>query len=89
VRAARAAECADAYSLLVKPCVRHKAWQATQNLFPAEQARQCLSKVLDRAMADTRPFGKNWNTTSSSSAGSAGANAAGAAAAAANQQQQA
>jgi hypothetical protein len=107
VRAARAAECSDAntYSLLVNSCVRHKAWQATQNLFPAEKARQCLQKVFDRAMADTRPFGKNWNSTSTSSrASSSSASANGsttsasansnapantAAAAAASQQQQA
>jgi hypothetical protein len=70
VRAARAAECSDTYSLLVNSCVRHKAWQATQNLFPADKARQCLQRVFDRAMADTRPFGKNWNSSRSSSTAS-------------------
>lgn len=53
VRAARHAECANAWHL--QGCVRLKAWTATSNLFP-EMASRCLRKVLDKAMKDQRPF---------------------------------
>ena len=55
VRAARDAECKDAW-LAGRYCVPHKAYLATSNLFPAEQAKACLSRVFDEAMADTVPL---------------------------------
>jgi hypothetical protein len=70
VRAARAAECSNTYSIFRDQCVKSKAVQATQNLFPADQARQCLQRVFERAMADTRPFGKNSSSGVSSSSSS-------------------
>ena len=53
VRAAREAEC---HASWMQPyCARQKALTATQNLFPSD-AERCISKVFDKAFADTRPF---------------------------------
>ena len=55
VRAARDAECKDAW-LAGHYCVPHKAYLATSNLFPADEAKACLSRVFEEAMADTVPL---------------------------------
>jgi hypothetical protein len=55
VRAAREAECKDAW-LAGRYCIPQKAVQATANLFPAAQAKACMQRVFDAAMADTAPF---------------------------------
>lgn len=53
VRAARQAECANSW--MPQSCIRQKALTATHNLFP-DHARQCVQRVLEQAMKDTRPF---------------------------------
>lgn len=55
VRAARDAECKDAW-LAGRYCVPQKAYLATSNLFPAEEAKACLNRVFEEAMADTVPL---------------------------------
>lgn len=53
IRAAREAECRDSW---MQPyCVKQKALQATQNLFPQE-AGNCISQAYEKAMQDMRPF---------------------------------
>ena len=56
VRAAKHAECRDAY--LQKYCVKQKAICATNNLFPVE-GRKCIQKVFHKAFEDNRPFQKD------------------------------
>lgn len=58
VRAAREAECKDAPKWLFGGtyCIQQKAYQATSNLFPEAEAKACLAKVFDAAMADTVPL---------------------------------
>jgi hypothetical protein len=58
VRAARDAECKDAW-LAGRYCVPNKAYMATSNLFPPKEAKACLARVFDDAMADTAPLQKN------------------------------
>mmetsp|Transcript_64432 Transcript_64432/g.77393 ORF Transcript_64432/g.77393 Transcript_64432/m.77393 type:complete len:84 (+) Transcript_64432:806-1057(+) len=53
VRAAHQAECHNSW--LKDFCVKQKAIAATQNLFSSE-ARECIAKVFEKAMADTTPF---------------------------------
>jgi len=55
IRAAREGECANAW-LGPKYCIKNCATVATQNLFPAAQARDCIRRKWDEAMQDTRPF---------------------------------
>ena len=57
VRAARDAECKDAW-LAGRYCVPNKAYMATSNLFPPEEAKACMARVFDDAMADTEPLQK-------------------------------
>lgn len=63
VRAAREAECKEAW-LAGQYCIPQKAVQATANLFPAAQAKACMRKVFDAAMADTAPFARPCATSS-------------------------
>ena len=60
VRAAKAAECRNAWSQLQPYCVKQKAICATNNLFPLE-GRQCIQKVFAQAFRDNRPFDNNNN----------------------------
>jgi hypothetical protein len=55
VRAAKAAECRNAWSQLQPYCVKQKAICATNNLFPM-QGRTCIQKVFAQAFQDNRPF---------------------------------
>lgn len=55
VRAAREAECKDAW-LAGRYCIPNRAFRATSNLFSEEQTKACLAKVFDTAMQDTAPF---------------------------------
>lgn len=55
VRAAREAECAHAW-LAGSICIPHKALSATANLFPPEQAKACIQRVMKHAMQDSAPF---------------------------------
>lgn len=55
VRAAKAAECRNAWSQLQPYCVKQKAICATNNLFPL-QGRTCIQKVFAQAFQDNRPF---------------------------------
>ena len=55
VRAARDAECKDAW-LAGRYCVPNKAYMATANLFPPKEAKACMARVFDDAMADTAPL---------------------------------
>jgi len=59
VRAARQAECSTLVDTSWYPyqswCIRQKSLTATHNLFP-QTGRQCINRVFDKAMADTRPF---------------------------------
>ena len=55
VRAARDAECKDAW-LAGRYCIPNKAFMATSNLFPPDEARECLARVYDDAMADRSPL---------------------------------
>lgn len=56
IRAAREAECKNSWS--PSSCVRQKALQATQNLFP-QQAGRCISEAYQQAIQDLRPFENN------------------------------
>lgn len=60
VRAAKHAECYGSW-FTSSHCVSQKAFTATQNLFPAQASQQCVQKVLQTALRDDRPFGKNSN----------------------------
>lgn len=57
VRAAREAECAQAW-LAGRYCIKFKALSATSNLFPPDQARACIERVMKHAMQDSAPFEK-------------------------------
>ena len=55
VRAAREAECQNAW-LANRYCIPQKALTATSNLFPPHQAKACVAKVFEKAMANPLPF---------------------------------
>eukprot|EP00545_Synedropsis_sp_CCMP1620_P005581 CAMPEP_0119031926 /NCGR_PEP_ID=MMETSP1176-20130426/41792_1 /TAXON_ID=265551 /ORGANISM="Synedropsis recta cf, Strain CCMP1620" /LENGTH=253 /DNA_ID=CAMNT_0006988331 /DNA_START=114 /DNA_END=874 /DNA_ORIENTATION=+ len=57
VRAAREAECKDAW-LANRYCIPQNAYRATSNLFPGAQAKACIARVFDTAMADTAASSK-------------------------------
>jgi hypothetical protein len=68
VRAAREAECR--FSWYTRACAKRTAMTATSNLFPHTMAYDCMQKVFETAMKDTRPSMKassRSNNTSSQS----------------------
>jgi hypothetical protein len=77
VRAAREAECRSfSWAMPQAYCVRQKARTATSNMFPME-GRECVERVLQRALADRRPFVTNTSNESHGKGASTSANAAG------------
>jgi hypothetical protein len=67
VRAAREAECANAW-LAGRYCVPQRAYRAVSNLFPPHQAKACLANVFDQAMKDTAPLTKQTKPCTATSA---------------------
>jgi Peptidase M76 family len=55
IRAARDAECKDAW-LGGHFCIPNQAHTATANMFSPQEARACLAKVMEKALADKVPL---------------------------------
>jgi hypothetical protein len=55
IRAARDAECKDAW-LGGRFCIPNQAHTATANMFPSQEARACMAKVMKTALADKAPL---------------------------------
>ena len=59
VRAARDAECRHALNrFTMSYCVKERAGHATNNMFPHQEGRNCVGRVLESALADRSPFQK-------------------------------
>ena len=59
VRAARDAECRHALNrFTMSYCVKERAGHATNNMFPHQEGRNCVGRVLEAALADRSPFQK-------------------------------
>lgn len=59
VRAARDAECRGSLNrFTMSYCVKERAGHATNNMFPHQEGRNCVGRVLDSALADRSPFQK-------------------------------
>lgn len=59
VRAARDAECRGSLNrFTMSYCVKERAGHATNNMFPHQEGRNCVGRVLESALADRSPFQK-------------------------------
>ena len=59
VRAARDAECRSSLNrFTLSYCVKERAGHATNNMFPHQEGRNCVGRVLEAALADRSPFQK-------------------------------
>ena len=59
VRAARDAECRSSLNrFTLSYCVKERAGHATNNMFPHQEGRNCVGRVLEAALADRSPFHK-------------------------------
>ena len=59
VRAARDAECRGSLNrFTMSYCVKERAGHATNNMFPNQEGRNCVGRVLETALADRSPFQK-------------------------------
>ena len=67
IRAAREAECSNYTDSKLFPyfknsCVSDHAKRSTKNMFPVEEANECVEKMFQKAMQDNEPFDEITNT---------------------------